>query len=242
MNDSIAVALIFFTLATLYASVGHGGASSYITVLLLISAPLVMIKPTALILNLAVSSLALISFARHGHLNVKKALPFILGSVPLVALASRLNFHPFVLTLILTLALVSTALRLLLTQKEPTELKQPKNVVALSWGAGIGTLSGISGIGGGVFLSPLLIFMRWATLREASAISALFILINSFVGLVVRQPKLSDLSPQLPLWLGMVVAGGFLGGYLGSHKLQLSWLKRALALVTLLACVKLWLS
>jgi uncharacterized protein len=234
------IACVFFFVAMLYASVGHGGASSYITVMIILGFSLNLIRPTALILNVAVSSLALWSFARHGHLNLKDAISFLLGSVPLVMLTSRLHFHPFILTMILTLALICTALRLLIVPGEGTETHRPKTFSALGWGAGIGVLSGISGIGGGVFLSPVLIFKRWANLRGASAISALFILVNSLVGLIVRQPKLSEFPPQLPIWLVMVILGGLLGGYLGSHKLNLIWLRRALALVTLLACVKLW--
>lgn len=240
MTEILTVSLAFFFVALLYSSVGHGGASSYITVMVLLAFPMTLIKPTALILNIAVSSLALWSFARHGHLDLKKALLFLTGSVPLVIVTSRLDFHPLILTLILTLALICTALRLLLTPEESLESRNLRTLPAFGWGAGIGILSGISGIGGGVFLSPVLVFMRWSDLRGASAISALFILVNSLVGLTVRQPTFSDLPPQLPLWLLAVVCGGLIGSYLGSHQLSLYWLRRALALVTFLACLKLW--
>ncbi len=232
--------LFFFLAAVLYASVGHGGASAYLAVMALFGVTPVVMKPTSLTLNILVSLIALYKFYRAGCFSWQLFLPFALTSVPLAFIGGGLNlpdvyYKPFV-----GAVLLYAALRLLLNTRiaENVELRPFSWWIALGLGAVIGLLSGLTGVGGGIFLSPLLVFMRWADVRHTTGVAAAFILVNSISGLFGHLSNAAVLPVSLPVWAVAAVVGGYIGAEFGSKRLGNPVLKRLLALVLVIAGVK----
>ncbi len=229
--------------ALLYSSVGHGGASGYLAVMALASVSPKTMSATALILNVVVSTIALASFAHAGWLRWRIVWPFLAGSVPFAYVGGALAVKDRVYFWLLGLALAFAALRMLLVLRAAAEKaeREPPLAAALPAGAGIGFLSGVVGVGGGIFLSPLLILCRWANAKETAAASALFILVNSVAGLAGRAANWpSDLAAAVPL-LAAAAAGGLAGSYIGARKLPNIALCRALGVVMLIASFKMFL-
>lgn len=234
----------FFAVAVLYASVGHGGASGYLAVMAWCLLPPEVMKPTALSLNVAVSLLAWLAFARAGYFHWRLLLPFLLTSLPMAWLGGHMPVDGAIFRVLVGLALVFAAWRLIVPQslrgsQEPASF--PSWGVALLVGAVLGWVSGLIGVGGGIFLTPLLILMGWAQAKEAAAVSAPFILFNSLAGLVgwMGSPSATEYPLDLVMWgLPMVVGGGWLGAWLGSSRWPVQRLRPALALVLLVAAVK----
>jgi uncharacterized membrane protein YfcA len=230
-----------FVVAVLYGSVGHGGASGYLAVMALAGIAPAVMKPTALTLNLAVSLIATVLFLRAGHFVWRLFWPFALSSIPFAFLGGRLDLPPPLFKTLLALALGFAALRLLLPAPKPSEPRPCPLGWVLLLGALMGLVSGLIGVGGGIFLTPLLLLLGWAQPKTAAAVSAPFIFVNSAAALL-GQPLASSLG-QLPTawpWLMLgVVAGGWLGAQWGSVKARAAQLRPALAAVLLLACVKL---
>ncbi len=237
---SLAIALVAF----LYSSVGHAGASGYIAVMTLCGLTAGVIKPAALVLNILVACLAAWQFWRAGHFDWPLFWPFALLAVPCAFLGGYFNLPAHLFKILVGLVLLFTAARFLLKPQAEDEaaIQPPGKPVALALGAGIGLLSGLTGTGGGIFLSPLLIFMRWARTKSAAAVSALFILFNSSAGLLGNVAS----TRQLPLFtLPLVVAalvGGAGGSYLGSRRFSAAFIKKLLAVVLLIAGGKLLLT
>lgn len=236
------IALCIFVIAFLYSSVGHAGASGYIAVLSLFSVAPEAIKPTALTLNILVASICTLQFWRAGHFSWRLFWPFALLSAPLAFLGGYLNLPADIFKILVGIILLFSAARFLLrppTEQDPT---QPPRLVAVFSGAGIGLLSGLTGTGGGIFLTPLLLFKHWAITKQAAAVSALFILLNSSAGLL---GNLSS-TKQFPAFaLALVVAagiGGSIGSYFGSQRFDPMIIKRFLAVVLLIAGTKLVLT
>lgn len=226
-------------IAILYSSVGHGGASGYIATLALFSIPMTVIKPTALILNIVVATVATINFSRSGNFNWGLFWPFAISSIPLSFLGGALTLpHQWHRPLI-GIILLYSAYRLF--RHPPTEKKEviraslPASIVA---GGLLGFLSGLTGVGGGIFLSPLLILMKWSDTRETSAVSAMFILVNSVAGLAGYMSGIHSLPGVAPLMAVMALVGGMVGSYLGS-RMPGRTIMRALSAVLVLAGVKL---
>ena len=169
--------------------------------------------------------------------------PFLLGAAPFTALGSSIKIKPSVYFALVGVALVIAGVRLLWPTKPvgPEDATEPKPPVGLTVGAGIGVLSGLVGVGGGIFLSPVLMLCRWADAKKAAATSAAFIVSNSLIGLVVRQPNLSKLPSVTPWLIVAGVTGSILGSYLGTQKVSLVWLQRALGALLLLASIKLFM-
>ena len=234
---SLAIALVAF----LYSSVGHAGASGYIAVMTLFGLSPGVIKPAALVLNILVACLAAWQFWRAGHFEWPLFWPFALLAVPCAFLGGYLNLPAHLFKVLVGVVLLFTAARFLIKPQadEEARLHTPAKPVALAVGAGIGLLSGLTGTGGGIFLSPVLIFMNWARTKTAAATSALFILFNSIAGLLGNIAS----TRQLPLFtLPLVVvalAGGAAGAYLGSRQFSSVFIKKLLALVLLIAGSKL---
>src|SRR5437667_4647631 len=176
----IAVGLIAF----LYSTVGHAGASGYIAVMTLWGLAPTVIRPTALVLNILVASIGAFQFWRAGHFVWKLFWPFALLSIPAAYFGGYLQPSASVLRILIGLVLLFSAVRLIFRRCDPPEVISPSRPMAIGVGAGIGFLSGLTGTGGGIFLTPLLLFCRWARTKQASAVSALFILVNSIAGLV----------------------------------------------------------
>ncbi len=228
-------------IAFLYSSVGHAGASGYIAVMTLCGLAPATIRPIALVLNILVAIIGSVQFWRAGHFNWRLFWPFALLSIPAAALGGYVQLPATALRLLLGLVLFFSAARLFFRKADPVEISRPALPTAITAGGIIGLLSGLTGTGGGIFLTPLLLFTRWARTREASAASALFILVNSIAGLAGYFAGKHFAPPwQLALSLAIVaMTGGFCGSYLGSHRFPVRVISLLLATVLLIAGAKL---
>ena len=230
-----AVGLIAF----LYSTVGHAGASGYIAVMTLWGIAPTTIRPTALVLNILVASIGAFQFWRAGHFTWKLFWPFALLSVPTAYLGGYLQPSASVLRILIGVVLLFSAARLVLRRSDPPETFAPSRPTAISVGAGLGFLSGLTGTGGGIFLTPLLLFCRWAHIRQAAAVSALFILVNSIAGLVGYFTKVRSI-PSLGLILAAAaIIGGTIGSHLGSRRFAVRVISLFLASVLFIAGTKL---
>lgn len=231
-------------MAFLYASVGHGGASGYHAVMALFAVEAVLMKSTALTLNVFVAGISFYHYQKAGFFKWKVFFPFAISSVPFAYLGGTLDIPEDIYRGLLGVFLLFSVLKMLGLIGEEKEGVCPLPYgVGLIFGAGLGFLSGLIGIGGGIILSPILLLFRWAKMKEAAAISALFILVNSLSGLVGIVHS-GNYTPVQNLWLWIVIAvlGGFAGSYLGSRKMTNKGVRYLLAVVLLLASVKLLLT
>jgi hypothetical protein len=234
--------LAIFAVSVLYSSVGHAGASGYIATLTLFGFAPAAIKPTVLVLNILVACIGTYQFWHAGHFSWSLFWPFAVVSVPCAFIGGYLIFPAHIFRVIVGVILLCSAARLFFKREEPQQVHAPHLTSALPIGAGIGFLSGVTGTGGGIFLTPLLLFFRWAHTKNAAAVSALFILVNSISGLFgyvsSRQP-LPGITWPLAV---TVVIGGALGSHLGSRRLTSYVIRLALAAVLTIAGLKLILT
>jgi uncharacterized protein len=236
-----AIAFGFATVALIYAAVGHGGASGYLALGALLGLSQSDLRLPALVMNMAVSGIAFIQFHRAGHFRWSVFWPFALTSIPMAWLGARVVLEPAVFEHVLAVCLLAAAARLLgLFGSTPIELRPVKTPLALASGAVLGTVSGMIGIGGGVFLSPLLILLRWADARSAAAVSALFILVNSAAGALSAVQHGEVLHPDTSTWTCTALLGGLVGSFIGARRLSPIWVQRVLGVVLVLASVKLF--
>src|SRR5881397_511620 len=173
--DSIHLILLFFAVgvvAFLYSSVGHAGASGYIATMTLFGVAPTIIRPTALVLNILVASIGAFQFWRAGHFSWKLFWPFALLSIPAAYVGGYLQPSASVLRILIGIVLLFSATRLMFRRSDPPQTVTPSRPAAVSVGAGLGFLAGLTGTGGGIFLSPLLLFCQWAHIRQAAAVSA----------------------------------------------------------------------
>src|SRR5947208_404923 len=231
----LAVGLIAF----LYSTVGHAGASGYIAVLTLWGIAPVTIRPTALVLNILVASIGAFQFWRAGHFTWKLFWPFALLSIPAAYFGGYLQPSASVLRILIGVVLLFSAVRLVLRRSDPPETFAPSRPTAISLGAGLGFLSGLTGTGGGIFLTPLRLFCRWAHIRQAAAVSALFIWVNSIAGLAGYFTTVHSI-PSLGVVLGAAaIVGGIFGSRLGSRHFPVRTISLLLAIVLMIAGAKL---
>ncbi len=235
---SLGIAAAFVVAAVLYSSVGHAGASGYLAVMALAGMPVPMMRPTALVLNLLVASIATIRFARAGFFSWSLFWPFALGSIPLAFVGGAVTLPGHWYRTLVGVVLWVAAARLVLNLARP-KAAPPAIPIAIACGAGIGLLAGLTGTGGGIFLSPLLLFMGWAETRQTGGVAAAFILVNSAAGLAGNPASLGHLPEQLPLWAIAVVVGGLIGTELGSRRIGTPTFRRLLAAVLVVAGIKL---
>ncbi|MEY2502122.1 MAG: uncharacterized protein QOI07_2456 [Verrucomicrobiota bacterium] len=225
--------------AFLYSSVGHAGASGYIAVMTLSGLSATFIRPTALVLNILVAAIGSFQFWRAGYFSWRLFWPFALLAVPAAFLGGYLPVPAAILKIAIGAVLLFSAARLFFRHGDPRNVAPPAVSSAIGLGAGIGFLSGLTGTGGGIFLTPLLLFCNWATIRGAAAVSALFILVNSIAGLA------GFVSSGRPIpgfaWILAVAAviAGTLGSYLGSRRFPVRTISILLAIVLVLAGCKL---
>lgn len=239
MDITLLLLLSLFIVGFLYASVGHGGASGYLAVLSIFAVPVLSYKPIILILNIMVAGIGFIQFSRAGYFKWKLCWPFLLSSLPMAYLGSMMSVKGDIYNLILGLALIIPVVRLLgLIPGEKSKKVELSLPLALIFGLVIGFLSGMLSIGGGIFLSPLLIIFAWANAKEAAAASALFIVLNSIAGLMGLRGDI-HFGQDSFMWFTSALAGGIMGSYFGSRHFGVLTVKYLLSAVLALASCKL---
>lgn len=237
------LAVCILVVAILYSSVGHGGASGYLAVLALFSVAPVAFKPTALVLNILVSAVATFHFARAGHFSWRLFWPFAITSIPFSFVGGYLSLPPDVYKPLLGIFLLASAFHLFSRKECEKTIAGPLSpAVALVIGAFLGFLSGLIGVGGGIFLSPLLLLLKWANAKEVSAVAALFILVNSFAGLLGHISSLQAIPPFVPMLIATALCGGVTGSFLGSRRLPDMGIVKILCVVLTIAGFKLLLA
>ena len=241
VSETIVIALLFFVGAALYASVGHGGASSYLAVMGLFSfAPEVM-KPTALALNILVAAVATVKFYRAGLFRWGLFWPFAAASIPAAFVGGATLLPAGAYKIVVGVVLLYAAAWMFRSSLKPVskETHEPPLWAAIVSGLAIGFLSGLTGVGGGIFLSPLLLYMGWSETRATSAVAAPFILVNSIAGLLGHLSSVAQLPPNIPVWGAAALVGGWIGASYGSRKAPAPVLRQLLSLVLIVAGAKL---
>jgi hypothetical protein len=246
LSGDLVLAGLIFAVSVLYASVGQAGGSGYLAVMAFTGTAPEVMRPTALLLNVLVSSVATVRFHRAGLLDRTILWPLLLGSVPLALVGGALHlprsiYNPLVGAVLLLSAIPLVRSRKIADQASQDRLAGVPVLSGLLAGAGIGLLAGLTGTGGGIFLSPLLLVLGWASARQAAATSTAFILVNSLAALTSNITTIGSLPETLPIWAAAVLIGGLLGGELGSRWLSTKVLLRLLALVLMAAGLKLLL-
>ena len=230
---------LIFIAAVLYSSVGHGGASGYLAAMALFGMAPAAMKPLALSMNIAVAGLGFIRLYRAGYFNGRLFAPFALGSVPAAYIGGAWKLHDTTYRYIVGVALIVAAIRMFLEYRQEGKSRRPRAWLAFSIGALIGLLSGLTGVGGGIFLSPLLLMLNWTTMRESAAIAAAFILVNSIAGLAGYANSVhAAWPPALWLFVAVALAGGMVGSELAVRRLAPHKLKILLGLVLVIAGAK----
>jgi uncharacterized membrane protein YfcA len=238
--SELLLAACMFAGAALYTSVGHGGASAYIALMALFGLPQAVMKPTALALNIIAASFGSARYTQAGLFRWRTLWPFLIGALPFAFLGGRIQLAAAFYKPLVGAVLLFSAARLMFPdtikpQESTTEAPIP---LAIAIGALIGLLAGLTGTGGGIFLSPILLFFGWSALREASGVVALFIVANSLAGLAGNISSIEALPAALPLYAAAVFAGAVLGTTAGIA-LPLVTIQRALAAVLTIAGLKL---
>lgn len=237
---TVLIILAIFAVAVLYSSVGHGGASGYLAVMAFFAVAPEITRPTALTLNLFVASIATFQFWKAGHFSWRLFWPFAVTSIPFAFIGGMIHLPTTVYKIVLGLVLLFAAFRLARKfGSDDAEVREPKLWMCFVIGAAIGLLSGLVGVGGGIFLTPVLLLMHWSLTKTAAGISALFILVNSVAGLAGNYSQISVLPSTAWGWIIAAILGGSIGAMLGATKFNSIVLRRVLAAVLLFASVKL---
>jgi uncharacterized protein len=238
----VILAAAFFVAALLYSSVGQAGGSGYLAAMSFLSVPPTTMRPTALVLNIVVASIAAARFGRAGYFSWSLFWPFAIGSIPLAYVGGKVSLPAQSYRILVGLVLWVAAAPLLFSQPRARRIMAPPRVVALLSGAAIGLLAGLTGTGGGIFLSPLLIVAGWANIREASGVSAAFILTNSVAALAGEPTSVDVISLDTLPWMGSAVLGGVIGSELGSHYMKTATSRKLLGCLLVVAGAKLALT
>lgn len=240
-NLVIPFLVLLVLVAFFYASVGHGGASGYLALMAFFEFSPSEMRPSALLLNIFVSGIAFFQFYRSGHFRWKLFYPFVILSVPLAFAGANVNLDTRAYRIFLGICLAIAALRLagILGKEKSEEYRQVQFWPAVLTGGAIGFVSGVIGIGGGILLSPVIVFLRWGNMKETACVSALFILVNSMAGFSGVVYNGAEYAPQIFLWVILAITGGFLGSYFGNRIKNQGVLKYLLSAVLFFACVKL---
>ena len=241
MPDLFLLLVILLAVSFFYSSIGHGGASGYIAVLTILNLSVSVIRPSALLLNVFVAGISFFQYYTAGYFKWKLFYPFALLSVPLAYAGSFIELDHIWYKRIVGICLILAVFRIL-GFFDPKEVRPDKELplaAGLSIGAALGFLSGVIGIGGGIILSPVILLFRWGNLKETSAVSALFIVVNSLAGILGLIKQGFTWPSEIALWIPVVVIGGFVGAWWGSRKAGNTALKYVLSLVLGFAALKL---
>ena len=232
--------ILLLVVAFLYASVGHGGASGYLALMAFLSFAPETMRPTASILNIFVSFIAFVQYYRSGYFKWNLFWPFALTSIPAAFLGGLISIDAGLYKKILAILLLFSVIKLLgFNAKNKASVKEPDRMAALLIGAAIGLFSGMIGIGGGIILSPLIILLNWADMKKTAAVSALFIFVNSLAGLAGLFTKGFEYKNEMGAMILVAFVGGVAGSYLGARKFESRLLNKLLAVVLIIAIVKL---
>jgi uncharacterized protein len=238
--EALLLAAAFFAAAVLYASVGHAGASAYLAAMALVGVAPETMRPTALALNLVVASVVVVRFSRAGHLPWRDLVPLVVGSVPAAFIGGSVELPGEIYRPLVAAVLLVGAWRLATAgatdRPDAGGVPWPAGVAS---GTAIGLLAGLTGTGGGIFLTPLLVLSGWTRTRDAAGLSGAFILVNSASGLAGLAMGGFAIPAAIPLWMAAVAVGGLIGAWIGAHRFSILNLRRALALVLVLAAAKL---
>jgi uncharacterized protein len=241
--DTIQILLIvgMFFGAMLYSSVGHAGSSAYQAMMALASVPVAVMKPTALVLNIIVATLVSLRFQFAGVFRWRILWPFLIGSVPFAFFGGKYPLPAHIYKPLVGVVLLIAAARLLWPKElhSGRAIADPPIVPAVLCGAAVGFLSGLTSTGGGIFLSPIILFMAWGETRAVSGVAAVFILCNSIAALLGNLTSVGSLPPELPYYAVAVLAGAAVGSQLGAIKLPREMILRALGVVLTIAGIKL---
>ncbi len=233
--------LILPVISFLYSSVGHGGASGYLALMALFSVTPELMKPTALLLNLFVAGIAFYYYYKEGYFNKKLFFYFAIASIPMSFLGGFIEVDATIYKKVLAVLLIFAVLKMLnVFGKETAKIKDIKLWQGLLVGGAIGFFSGLIGIGGGIILSPVILLLHWGKMKEAAAVSALFIWVNSASGLIGQLSSGVSLDIQSFGLVAIALVGGFFGAYYGSKKMNNQNLRYLLVFVLVLASVKLF--
>lgn len=238
----IAITVCVGIVAFLYSSVGHAGASGYIAVMTLFSMAPSEIKPTALVLNIVVASIGTWQFWKAGHFSWNLFWPFAALSIPFAFIGGWLNLSTHTFNILVGIVLLLSAGKFLVDPQEKPDIRPPSGLLSSGVGAGLGLLAGLTGTGGGIFLTPLVLIMGWARTKTASAVSAMFILLNSVSGLVGNLSATKSFPAFTWSLVVAVLVCGIAGSSLGSHRYSPVIIKRLLSVVLSIAGIKLILT
>ena len=236
---NLVIALCLFFGAVLYTSVGHAGSSAYIAIMTLFNLQTTVIRPTALTLNIAVSAYASMRYIRNKYFDKKLFFVVSFGAIPTAFLGGHIILPSEIYKPIVGVLLILSGFRFIfLAASRDRELTPVNYLLAIVMGASIGFLAGITGTGGGIFLSPLIIWLGWNHVKQASGTVAAFIFVNSVAGLLGNYRSTSELPETLPLFLGAVIIGALIGTRLGISRFSSVGVKRALGAVLIIAGLK----
>jgi len=237
--ETAALTLLIFAAAALYSSVGHAGASGYLAAMALFGLAPEVMKPTALSLNILVAAIGFTMFYRAGNFSWPVFWPFAIGAVPFAFIGGSVVLPGTLYRTVVGIVLVYAAVRLFLTIRRPQQQVTPVPLApAVVLGVAIGFLSGLTGVGGGIFLSPLLLFAGWADAKTTAGVSAAFILVNSIAGLLGHVSSVANLPAEIPVWAVAAASGGLLGSRYGSGKFSGKTIRFLLSAVLLIAGLK----
>ncbi len=241
MFQETAFLLLIAIVAFLYASVGHGGASGYLALMVLFGISPQLMKPSALILNLFVSTIAFVQYRKQGFFRWKLLMPFIILSIPMSFIGAKIHIETHTYKVILGICLLMATIRILglYNRNKTFEIAKLPFMPALFIGGLLGFISGMIGIGGGILISPILLMFKWADIKQTATISAAFIFLNSASGLIGTTIGGELFSSNIYLWAAAAIMGGSLGAFYGSIKFNHVVLKYILSIVLLFACTKL---
>ena len=246
LTITLLIAALIFIVAVLYSTVGHAGASGYLAAMALFGLAPAVMKPTALTLNIIVAVVGTIRFCRAGFFSWRIFWPFAVASIPAAFVGGWLTLPASIYKAIVGIVLLYSAVRIFFSARraDTEDVRAAPLGWALGCGAAIGFLSGLTGVGGGIFLSPLLLLMHWARTKETSGVSVTFILVNSIAGLLghglfAHFTSVATLPRAALIWGPAALAGGFIGTELGTRRLPIAGIRRWLSLVLVVAGLKL---